>query len=80
MRSATQKFVTLSVTEAEGTSEAPTAKDMLYTYRTLMSVGLSVELPMVLEMDNQGSVDLVINWSVGGRTRHVDMWNISCVN
>ena len=30
---------------------------------------------MVLEMDNQGAVDLANNWSVGGRTRHVDVRN-----
>jgi len=28
---------------------------------------------MVLEMDNQGAVDLANGWSVGGRTRHVDV-------
>jgi hypothetical protein len=30
---------------------------------------------MVLEMDNSGAVDLANNWSVGGRTRHVDVRN-----
>ena len=30
---------------------------------------------MVLEMDNKGAVDLANNWSVGGRTRHVDVRN-----
>ena len=63
-----QKFVTLSVTEAEGASGVTTAQDMMYIYCTLMSVGLSVELPMVLEMDNPGAVYLANNWSVGGRT------------
>jgi len=38
-------------------------------------MGLQVELPMVLEMDNKGAVDLANNWSVGGRTRHVDVRN-----
>jgi hypothetical protein len=28
---------------------------------------------MVLEMDNKGAVDLANNWSVGGRTGHVDV-------
>ena len=26
---------------------------------------------MVLECDNKGAVDLINNWSVGGRTRHI---------
>ena len=30
---------------------------------------------MVLEIDNKGAVDLANNWSVGGRTRHVDVQN-----
>ena len=74
-RSATQKFVTLSVTEAESAAGVMVAQDMLYTYRMLTSMGLQVEMPMVLEMDNKGAVDLANNWSVGGRTRHVDVRN-----
>ena len=34
---------------------------------------LQVELPMTLEVDNQGAVDLANNWSTGGRTRLVDV-------
>ena len=65
-RSSTQKFVTLSVTEAESAAGVMVAQDMLYVYRLLKSIGLSVELPMLLEMDNKGVVDLDNNWSVGG--------------
>jgi hypothetical protein len=36
-------------------------------------MGLKVKLPMILEMDNKGAVDLANNWSFGGRTRHVDV-------
>jgi hypothetical protein len=31
-----------------------------------------VQLPTILEVDNKGTVDLVNNYSVGGRTRHVE--------
>ena len=72
-RSNTQKFVTLSVTEAESGAGVTTAQDMMFTYRLLTSMGLKVELPMLLEMDNKGAVDLANNYSVGGRTRHVDV-------
>eukprot|EP00956_Cyclotella_meneghiniana_P041644 scaffold233431_cov53-Cyclotella_meneghiniana.AAC.1 len=72
-RSATQKFVTLSVTEAETAAGVTTcAQDMMYVYRILVSLDLSVELPMVLEIDNKGAVDMANNWSVGGRTRHME--------
>ena len=74
-RSLTQKTVTLSVTEAESAAGVMVAQDMLHIMRLLISLGLKVKLPMVLEMDNQGAVDLANNWSVGGRTRHVDVRN-----
>ena len=48
---------------------------MLYVCCLLLSLGLRVELPMLLEMDNKGAVDLANNWSVGGLTRHVDVRN-----
>jgi hypothetical protein len=48
---------------------------MMYTYRVVVSMGLEVELPMLVEMDNSGARDLANIWSVGGRTRtrHVDV-------
>jgi hypothetical protein len=39
----------------------------------LESHGLRVKLPMFLEMDKQGAVYLANNWSIGGRTRHIDI-------
>jgi hypothetical protein len=74
-RSVTQKFVTLSVTEAEIAAGVMVAQDMLYVYRLLESLELEVELPMILKMDNTGAVDIANSWSVGGRTRHVDVRN-----
>ena len=50
--SATHKFVTFSVMEAESAAGVMIAQDMLYIYRLLQSLGLEVNLPMVLEMDN----------------------------
>ncbi len=41
-RSATQKFVTLSVTEAEGAAGVMVAQDMMYTYQVLLSMELEV--------------------------------------
>ena len=73
MKSSTQKFVALSVCEAEQSSGVLCAQDMLYCKNVLESMGLKVKLPMLREMDNKGVVDLANNWSVGGRTRHVDV-------
>jgi hypothetical protein len=65
-----QSCVTLSVTEAEHVSMVVTVQHMLFAMRVIQSIGLKVKLPMVIECDNKGVVDLVNNWSVGGRTRH----------
>jgi hypothetical protein len=46
---------------------------MLYEMRVLESIGLKVQLPMVLEVDNKGVVDLANNWSVGGPTHHISV-------
>ena len=65
----------LSVTEAKIAAGVIVAQDMLYMYRLLESLELEVELPMVLEMENSGAVDIANSWSVGGRTCHVDVRN-----
>jgi hypothetical protein len=72
-KSSTQKSVALSVCEAEQTAGVLCAQDMLYVRHILESMGLKVKLPMILEMDNKGAVDLANNWSIVGRTRHVDV-------
>ena len=65
--------MTLSVTEAEQAGCVTCAQDMIFQKQILESIGLQVELPMILECDNKGAVDLANNWTAGGRTRHVDV-------
>ena len=60
-KSATQKHVALSVTEAELYAGVSTAQDMLYVKNVLGSMDLKVQLPMILEMDNQAAVHLANN-------------------
>jgi hypothetical protein len=74
-RSAMQRIVALSVTEAELLATTNNAQDMLYTKRIIESLGFQVQLPMILEVVNKGAVDLVNNYSVGGQTRHVETRN-----
>jgi hypothetical protein len=70
-RSATQKTVALSSCKAELNAAVLCMQDMIHQKNMLESIGLKVELPMILEMDNKGAVDLVYIFSVGGRTRHI---------
>jgi hypothetical protein len=73
MKSGQQKSVTLSTAEAELVSGTQCAQDMLFVMRVLESIGLKVKKPMILQIDNKGAVDLANNWSIGGRTRHMEV-------
>jgi hypothetical protein len=70
-RSKMQECVTLSVTEAELMAVASCIQDMIYIKNIINSMGLKVKLPMEIRVDNKGAKDLVNNWSVGSRTRHI---------
>ncbi len=50
-RSAMQKTVALSLCKAELNAAVSCVKDMLYAKNLLESIGLKVELPMMLEID-----------------------------
>ena len=66
-------IIALSTCEAELYSGVLEAMDMMFCYYLVTSLGLTVELPMILYMDNTAAVSLANNWSVGGRTRHMDV-------
>jgi hypothetical protein len=70
-KSIMQETMKLSVTEAELDSAVTNVQDMLFVKAIIESLGLKVKIPMILSVDNQGVRELVNNWSVGGRTRHV---------
>jgi hypothetical protein len=72
-KSSTERTVSLSTTKAETYADVTCVQDMLCMKNVLVSLGLRIKLPMVLEIDNQGAVYLANNWSVGGRMRHIDV-------
>ena len=73
MKSGMQKIVALSVTEAETIAVVQCVQEMLYCKKVLESIGLKVELPMIINTDNQGAVDLINGWSTTGGTKHMDV-------
>jgi hypothetical protein len=73
MASRMQNHTTLPVTEAELAAATQCSQDMLFVMRVLESVGLKVKKPMILKVDNKGAMDMTHNWTVGGRTRHVNV-------
>jgi len=62
----------LSVTKAKLIEATSNPQDMMYAKSLLESIELQVQLPMILEMDNKGAVDLVNHYSVGGRTTYME--------
>jgi hypothetical protein len=46
---------------------------MLYTKNLLGSIELKVKLPMMLEIDNKGAVDLINSFAVGGCQHHINL-------
>jgi hypothetical protein len=70
-KSVMQDTMKLSVTEAELESATTNVQDMLFLKQILESILLKVKLPMVLYTDSRSVIDLINNWSVGGRLRHV---------
>jgi Reverse transcriptase (RNA-dependent DNA polymerase) len=70
-KSTMQDTMKLSMTEAELDSATTNVQDMLFVRQIIESTGFQVKMPMVLHVDNQGVRELVNNWSVGSRTRHV---------
>jgi hypothetical protein len=71
-KSSTERTVSLSTTKAETYAGVTCVQDILY----MKSLGLRVKLLMVLEMDNQGAVYPANNWSIEGRTRHIDVQSV----
>ena len=72
-KSVQQKVVTLSTTEAELYAITQCAQEMMFTLNVLQSMRIDVEKPMNLFCDNKGAVLLTNNWSIGGRTRHIEV-------
>ena len=66
-----QNAVTLSVTESETASAVSCAQDMLFGMHVIESIGLKVQKPMLLWVDNKGAVDLANGWGVARRMHHI---------
>ena len=72
-RSKMQQCVTLSSTEAEYVACSQCVVEMEFLRQVLESMGVEVELPMTVYVDNTGAIDLAKNWSTTGKTKHIDI-------
>ena len=48
-------------------------KELLWTYQTLLTMGVQIQLPMALHEDNQAFIQIADNPISQRRTRHVDI-------
>ena len=71
-RSKQQKAVTLSSTEAEFYAASEAVKEILFVAQVLLDLGVPVETPIKVNVDNMGAIFMTGNASSSSRTRHVD--------
>jgi hypothetical protein len=71
-KSRLQRTVALSSTEAEYYAISETAKEIKFIAQILQSLGIQVDLPIIVNVDNVGAIFMVENVTATSRTRHVD--------
>ena len=71
-RSKGQKSVSLSSTEAEYMAISEVAMEILYVAGILKFLGVPLEYPITVNVDNIGAVYLAKNATTGSRTKHID--------
>ena len=67
-----QPNVALSSAEAEWYSASLAVKEIVFVVQILLSMGIPVELPIVVNVDNMGALFMSRNSTSSIRTRHVD--------
>lgn len=67
------KSVTLSSSEAEYVALSEAAKEIKFVYQVLLSMGIKVETPIIVRVDNVGAIFIAENVAVSQRTKHIDV-------
>ena len=73
VKSGMQKIVAISVTKAEVIAMVQAVQEMMYVKKLIESMELKVKLPMIVQCDNKGAVDLANGWSANGGTKHMEV-------
>jgi hypothetical protein len=72
-KSKSGKSVTLSSTEAEYFALSEVAKEILFVKQLLENIGIKIEYPIEIKVDNIGAMFLANNFSISQRTKHIDI-------
>jgi hypothetical protein len=65
--------VTLSSTEAEYVSISEVCTDIMFIKSIVEFLGITVELPIIVHVDNIGAIYMAKNAMISTRTKHVDV-------
>ena len=69
-----QTSIALSSTEAEYIAGAHAAKEVVWLRRLLTELGLHIDGPTTLLMDNQSVMKIAKNPQFHDRTKHIEVW------
>jgi hypothetical protein len=72
-RSKAMRHVTLSSSEAEYVSLSEAAKEVKFVSQLIESMGIEVQKPIEVRVDNLGAIFMANNISTSPRTKHVDI-------
>ena len=72
-RSKAQKTITLSSAEAEWMALSEATKELIFVLQLLKAMKINVTLPIVVNVDNMGTVFMSRNISTTGRSKHIDV-------
>jgi hypothetical protein len=65
--------MTLSSREAECIAMSECAKEIKFVHQLLTSMGIKLDSPIVVRVDNIGAIFMGANISISQRTKHVDV-------
>jgi hypothetical protein len=72
-KSKSGKSVTLSSTEAEYFATSEIAKEAIFVKNVIETMGLKLEFPITIKVDNVGAIYLANNHTTSQRTKHIDI-------
>ena len=68
-----QRSVTLSLTEAEWVALSEAVKEIIFVLQLLESLNINVKLPIIVRMDNVGTIFMSGNKTTTSQTKHVNI-------
>ena len=72
-KSRLQRVVSLSSSEAEYYAISEAAKDIKFVVQILNSIGINVNMPIIVHVDNVGAIFMSENVTATQRTKHIDV-------